>query len=96
MEKYKAFKYFCNLIIGNHYLTSIFSFKLSEVKKTEKQSPKIYFQLEAYFKTFDFFLKERHPLVLKHFEKYSVTSDVFLIEWSYSLFCRAFPLNTTA
>jgi len=31
MDKYKAFKYFCNLILGNEYLLTLFSFKVHEV-----------------------------------------------------------------
>lgn len=41
-----------------------------------------------YFRTFDALLAERLPNVAGHFEALGIHSDIFLIEWMYTLFTR--------
>lgn len=54
-DPYKTFKYFCNLIVGNDFILSLFKFKLSNI--------------QLYIRTFDYFLKERHSSIYKHLNK---------------------------
>ena len=80
MEKYQAFKYFTNLILSNEFIYNLFKFKLN--------------YLDAYARTFEYFLREKLPKTVKHLEELKISTNYFLIEWFYTLFCRAFDLCT--
>ena len=44
--------------------------------------------VEVYFRSFDALLAERHPQLLQHFEEIGLVTDVFLVDWMYTLFTR--------
>ena len=44
--------------------------------------------VEAYFRTFDLLLEERHPQLLQHFLSLGLDTDIFLVDWMYTLFTR--------
>jgi len=76
LNLYKGFKYFTNLIAGRQFIQSLYKFKLENVS--------------IYESTFNYMLKDRVPNVFKHLRDLKIQSEVFLIEWFYTLFCRAF------
>jgi len=41
-------------------------------------------------------LKNKLPQVQKHLERNNITSEVYLIEWLVTLFCRNFHINDVA
>lgn len=52
IDKYKAFKYFANLIVGSDFIRNLYNFKVNLIT--------------VYSKTFENLLKERHPNIYKH------------------------------
>jgi hypothetical protein len=54
------------------------------------------FQIDAYFSTFIVLLKERNPNIVKHLENYGISKEVFLVEWFYTLYSRAFKMHTVS
>ncbi|KAL4468939.1 hypothetical protein ABPG72_009759 [Tetrahymena utriculariae] len=81
-DSYLTFKYFSNLIAGSEFISNLYKFKIDKIK--------------IYVKTFEYFLSQKYPNCLKHLQKLHIQSDIFLIEWFYTLFCRAFSFSTIA
>ncbi|KAL4461444.1 hypothetical protein ABPG74_016068 [Tetrahymena malaccensis] len=81
-DSYLTFKYFSNLIAGSEFISNLYKFKIDKIK--------------IYVKTFEYFLSQKYPNCLKHLQKLHIQSDIFLIEWFYTLYCRAFSFTTIA
>ncbi|EAR98652.2 rab-GTPase-TBC domain protein (macronuclear) [Tetrahymena thermophila SB210] len=81
-DSYLTFKYFSNLIAGSEFISNLYKFKIDKIK--------------IYVKTFEYFLSQKYPNCLKHLQKLHIQSDIFLIEWFYTLYCRAFSFSTIA
>jgi len=81
-DSYRVFKYLTNLLAGNNFLSNLFKFKVVKIK--------------VYLETFEYFLGKKHPNCVKHLKKHNISSDIFLIEWFYTLFCRAFTFPVVA
>ncbi|OEH77275.1 TBC domain-containing protein [Cyclospora cayetanensis] len=73
MDEYSAFVCFANLMLRRS-LHAFYTFDMPVV--------------EIYFRTFDALLEERHPQLLTHFEQIGIETDVFLVDWMYTLFTR--------
>ncbi|KAK3587488.1 hypothetical protein CHS0354_003630 [Potamilus streckersoni] len=49
--------------------------------------------MKVYFKVYDDFFIENMPALQKHFVKNSLTPDLYLIDWIFSLFSKSLPLD---
>ncbi|XP_026189998.1 uncharacterized protein LOC34622363 [Cyclospora cayetanensis] len=78
MDEYSAFVCFANLMLRRS-LHAFYTFDMPVV--------------EIYFRTFDALLEERHPQLLTHFEQIGIETDVFLVDWMYTLFTRCLPFE---
>ena len=79
---YRAFKYFCNLVLTKHYLYKTYLFKKNYLRKInvilEHIVSKYYPKLYSYLKS-------------NRFEVWSI----FWVEWVYAMFLRTFDLQTS-
>eukprot|EP00118_Oscarella_pearsei_P008821 m.47423 g.47423 ORF g.47423 m.47423 type:complete len:552 (+) comp33784_c0_seq4:415-2070(+) len=50
-------------------------------------------EMKAYFDLFTVFFEELLPKLSSHFNTMNVTPDMFLIDWIYSLYSKALPLD---
>eukprot|EP01017_Pseudomicrothorax_dubius_P036491 TRINITY_DN5229_c0_g1_i3.p1 TRINITY_DN5229_c0_g1~~TRINITY_DN5229_c0_g1_i3.p1 ORF type:complete len:263 (-),score=49.78 TRINITY_DN5229_c0_g1_i3:355-1143(-) len=80
MTPYKAFKYFTNLIVSSRFLTSLYRFDINK--------------FNAYIRAFDYFLELRYKKMYDKLKSCGISSDIFLVEWFFTLFSRAFTLST--
>mmetsp|Transcript_22969 Transcript_22969/g.25979 ORF Transcript_22969/g.25979 Transcript_22969/m.25979 type:complete len:554 (+) Transcript_22969:98-1759(+) len=81
MDSYSAFCCLCNLMAWDNF-HAFYKFRINE--------------LQAYFDAFDALLKEKQPKLSKHFQELGLTSDVYLIDWFYTVFSRCFTLDVAA
>ncbi|KAK3095375.1 hypothetical protein FSP39_013939 [Pinctada imbricata] len=49
--------------------------------------------MKYYFETYEDFFVENMPLLHSHFKKQNVTPDIYLIDWIFSLYSKALPLD---
>ncbi|KAL3863850.1 hypothetical protein ACJMK2_005578 [Sinanodonta woodiana] len=49
--------------------------------------------MKVYFNVYDDFFLENMPALQKHFVKNSLTPDLYLIDWIFSLFSKSLPLD---
>uniref|UniRef100_A0A914EHK6 Rab-GAP TBC domain-containing protein n=1 Tax=Acrobeloides nanus TaxID=290746 RepID=A0A914EHK6_9BILA len=80
MDPYPAFVAFANLL--NRPLQVSF-FRLKKP------------QMTAYFIAFDQFFEQELPELYAHFDAHDVRSDIYLIEWIYTMFAKSLPLDVT-
>ncbi|PHJ17716.1 tbc domain-containing protein [Cystoisospora suis] len=78
MDEYSTFVCLSNLLLRRS-LQAFYTFDMTVVA--------------LYFRTFDALLAERLPNVAGHFEALGIHSDIFLIEWMYTLFTRCLPFE---
>ncbi|XP_068254258.1 TBC1 domain family member 12 isoform X2 [Nyctibius grandis] len=46
-----------------------------------------------YFATFEVFFEENLPKLFLHFKSYSLTPDIYLIDWIFTLYSKSLPLD---
>lgn len=44
--------------------------------------------VEVHFRLFDLLLEERDPQLLQHFDDLGIETNIFLVDWMYTLFTR--------
>lgn len=49
--------------------------------------------MQAYYDTYNDFFRENLPRLCQHFEESSLTTDLYLLDWVYSVFAKAMPLD---
>lgn len=49
--------------------------------------------MKSYFDTYDEFFLENMPQLHQHFEKQSLTPDIYIIDWIFTIFSRSLPLD---
>lgn len=49
--------------------------------------------MNAYYDTYNGFFRENLPKLCQHFEEASLTPDLYLLDWVYSVFAKAMPLD---
>jgi hypothetical protein len=79
MNPYNAFACFCNLILSDTFVFSLYTFEELKIKK-----------IVSYFGEC---LNDKRPKLYKHMMDLAVDSELFLIEWAYTLYSRAFSLR---
>ena len=79
MNPYQAFSSFCNLILSDPFVYSLYSFEEGRVK-----------MIVNYFGEW---LKDKRPKLHKHIKDLGVDTELFLVEWAYTMYSRAFSLR---
>jgi TBC1 domain family member 14 len=51
--------------------------------------------INAYYATYNDLLQENLPTLSRHFETQALTPDLYLLDWMYTMFSRAMPLDVT-
>lgn len=52
--------------------------------------------IDNYVQVFNHFFKQTLPMLFDHFAFEGVTSEMYLLDWNLSLFCKALPLEVAA
>jgi hypothetical protein len=68
-------------------LNSHFFFALYRLERDE---------LDVHVALFEVFFKQKLPVLFVHFKEIDLTSDMFYLEWSLTLFVKFLPLNICA
>lgn len=50
-------------------------------------------QMNTYYTLYNDFFRENLPKLFSHFEKHNLTSDLYLVDWIYTLYSRSLPLD---
>ena len=82
MNPYRSFVCFCNLILSDSFVHSLYMFNSEKIKR-----------IISYF---DECLADKRPKLHKHLHAAGVDFELFLIEWAYTLYSRAFSLRIVA
>lgn len=53
-------------------------------------------QMNAYYTLYEDFFRENLPKLFAHFQKHSLTSDLYLVDWIYTLYSRSLPLDVAS
>lgn len=51
--------------------------------------------MNGYFYAFEKLLDKYFPKVHKHLDKIKASPNTYLVEWLFTVYCRAFDLKTT-
>ncbi|PFH33804.1 hypothetical protein BESB_080200 [Besnoitia besnoiti] len=78
MDEYSAFVCLCNLLLRRS-LQAFYTFDMAVV--------------DLYFRSFDALMEEKLPHVAARFAELGINSDIFLVEWMYTLFTRCLPFE---
>lgn len=78
MEQYDAFICFANLLNQPLHLAAF----------TLNQS-----QMQAYYNAYNEIFNYNLPKLYSHFEKSGLTPDLYLLDWIYTIFAKAMPLD---
>ncbi|KAL8438394.1 hypothetical protein ACSSS7_000243 [Eimeria intestinalis] len=98
MDEYSAFVCFANLMESAKVVTGgvVVVFVASSLVRPQlRRSLHAFYTfdmpaVEVYFRSFDALLEERHPLLLQHLQDLGIQTDVFLVDWMYTIFTRCF------
>ena len=82
MNPYHAFASFCNLILSDPFMHSFYTFQEQKIK-----------QVMIFFGEV---LRDKKPKLFKHMSDLGVDSELFLIEWAYTMYSRTFSLRTVS
>lgn len=82
MEGYQAFSSFSNMILCDPFVHSLYTFKGGNIKK-----------VIAFFEEC---LSDKKTKLFKHMKNMQVESELFIIEWAFTLFSRAFSLRLSS
>lgn len=81
LDSFRTFQCFSNLILNDPYLLAFYRFDGTK--------------MTGYLRAFDRLLSTYHPKVADHLAKEEHTLNTLLMEWTYTVFSRAFNLTTT-
>ena len=79
MNPFQAFSCFSNLVLSDPFVFALYSFNEKKIKK-----------IISYFGEC---LKDKKPKLYKHMKELGVDTELFLIEWAYTMYSRAFSLR---
>ncbi|KAI0567435.1 Rab-GTPase-TBC [Gracilaria domingensis] len=79
MDPFEAFSCFCNMLLHKSCFLHFFRIKMPEVR--------------FYLAVHDKLLNEEMPALYSHFKNHGINSDLYMINWIMSLYCRALPLD---
>lgn len=78
MDKYKAFRCLANLFMSE-FLNQLLTFDEEDYRLKNR--------------IFEHLLKKHLPSLWKHLQRSGASPEVLLVEWFFSMFCRAFRLE---
>ena len=52
-----------------------------------------FFQMQAYYSMFEQLMAENLPKIYSHFLKSHLTPDLYLLDWIYTVYAKAMPLD---
>ncbi|ELU01805.1 hypothetical protein CAPTEDRAFT_224494 [Capitella teleta] len=52
--------------------------------------------MKVYFDTYETFFKENLPKLFAHFKRLSITPDLYLIDWMFTLYAKSLPLDVAS
>ena len=78
LDKYRAWECFCNLLLTTEVVYRMYIFDLESIA--------------LYCRTFDLLLAESNLKVAERLRYYGIHSEIFLIEWFYTMFSRSFSI----
>lgn len=52
--------------------------------------------MEAYYATYDQLFRENLPRLHAHFDQVALTPDLYLLDWVYTVFAKAMPLDVAS
>lgn len=79
LNKFQSFKLFCTFMVKDPLLYGLMTFSQPIIQSV-----------------LDFFsscLRDKRPKVSQHMEAHGITPDIYLVEWAYTFFSRAFSLS---
>lgn len=79
MEPHEAFTCFVNMLLHKSCFLHFFMIKMPEVR--------------VYLMVHEKLMSEEMPSLYSHFKQYGIESDLYMINWVMSLYCRALPLD---
>lgn len=79
MDPYEAFCSFANMLLHKSCFLHFFRIKMPEVR--------------FYLTVHERLLSEEMPALHAHFKQHGIDSDLYMINWVMSLYCRALPLD---
>lgn len=79
MEPFEAFSCFANMLLHKSCFLHFFKIKMPEVR--------------IYMMVHERLMSEEMPNLYSHFKQYGIESDLYMINWVMSLYCRALPLD---
>lgn len=79
MDPHEAFCCFVNMLLHKSCFLHFFKIKMPEVR--------------FYLTVHERLLSEEMPALHAHFKHYGIESDLYMINWVMSLYCRALPLD---
>jgi len=79
MDSKQAFIAFANLLDNSPVLMKFY--------KLEQEA------MKAFYETFDFYFQSHLPELYNHFKEQKLTSELFMIDWIYTLFTKVLPLE---
>lgn len=85
LDAFLAFRCFCNLVVVNEMMRSLYSFNLKKVST-------MFIQISLYCRAFDALLEDSVPWLFEQLNDLGIETEMFLIEWFYTMFGRAFSL----
>lgn len=94
MDEFAAFKCFSNLIITNNFVNICYTF--NDHKVILKKLKYIFNQIKKYIEYFEHLLNKNSPKLIKVLKKNQISTDLFFIDWYFTLFARAFDLDLIA
>jgi hypothetical protein len=82
LSPYRAFACFCNLVLSDPFVHALYMFNEGRIRR-----------IVSYF---DECLADKRPKLHRHLHAAGVDFELFLIEWAYTLYSRAFSLRVVA
>lgn len=78
LDRYKAWECFCNLVLTTNVVYKMYVFDLENIA--------------LYCRTFDLLLDENQPKLSLVLKEENIHSEIYLIEWFYTMFSRSFSI----
>lgn len=82
LEGYEAFVCFANMILCDPFIHSLYLFNGDNIRK-----------IMAFYEEC---LQDKRPKLAKHMKNLMVEPELFIIEWAYTMFSRAFSLRLSS
>jgi hypothetical protein len=79
MNPINSFISFSNIVLTDPFISSLYTFQEAKIKRVVQ--------------FFEECLEDKRPKLYKHSRQLAVDSELFIIEWAYTFYSRAFSLK---